>query len=59
MTIKHIKTPNRPKALQYYLKNNSEINATRVGFLKVEQGPGTAIVFNEGDRSSYYDSGNL
>ena len=46
----HIKTPNRPKALQYYLLHNNEVKATRVGFLKVEQGTGTAIVFNEGDR---------
>lgn len=51
-------TPNRPKALQQYLLNNPEIDADRIGFLKVEQGEGTAIIFNEGDRESY-DNGNL
>lgn len=44
-------TPNRPKALQEYLLNNPEIDAKRVGFLKVEQWKGTAIVFNEWDRT--------
>ena len=51
-------TPNRPKALQEYLLNNPEVKADRVGFLKVEQGKGTAIVFNEGDRTSVRDNGN-
>jgi len=39
--------PNRPKALQSKLH---DLNlCERVGFLKVEQGEGPAIVFNEGD----------
>lgn len=41
--------PNWRKALQSYLINNSEIHTQRVWFLKVEQGDGVAIVFNEGD----------
>jgi hypothetical protein len=55
----HVREPNRPKALQEYLKNSTEITATRIGFLKVEQGKGTAIVFNEGDWSNFYDSSNM
>ena len=47
-----LKAPNRPKALQYYLRNNQELNVDRVGFLKVEQGNWPAIVFNEGNWSS-------
>lgn len=45
--------PNRPKALQEFLQNHKEIwkITQRIAFLKVEQGEGPAIVFNEGNRS--------
>ena len=51
-------TPNRPKALQYYLQNtatelhvNGGLNVDRIGFLKVEKWDGPAIVYNEWDWS--------
>lgn len=43
-------TPNRPKALQNYLRNDSELQklwVNRVWFLKVATGDWPAIVFNE------------
>ena len=51
MTIK-LDAPNRPKALQEFLRSNQELNVNRVGFLKVEQGNWPAIVFNEGNWSN-------
>ena len=59
MSIEHINldAPNRPKALQEYLRTNQALNVNRVGFLKVEQGNGPAIVFNEGNWSNI-DKGN-
>lgn len=48
MTL-NLRNSNRPKALQYYLRNSQELNVDRVGFLKVEQGNWPAIVFNEGN----------
>jgi len=57
MTI-NLNAPNRPKALQSYLRNNQELNVNRVGFLKVEQGNWPAIVFNEGNRSNI-DASNI
>lgn len=46
--------PNRPKAFQSYLRNDTELKAqwvNRVWFLKVENGKWPAIVFNEWDWS--------
>lgn len=45
--------PNRPKALQSFLQKHSKIwvITQRIAFLKVEQGEGPAIVFNEGART--------
>ena len=51
MTVK-LDAPNRPKALQEFLRSNQELNVNRVGFLKVEQGNWPAIVFNEGNWSN-------
>ena len=51
MTVK-LDAPNRPKALQYYLRNSQELNVDRVGFLKVEKGNWPAVVFNEGNWSN-------
>ena len=62
MTVK-LDAPNRPKALQYYLRNSQELNVDRVGFLKVEKGNWPAVVFNEGNWSNidaaniWYESG--
>ena len=54
----NLQNPNRPKALQSYLRNNQELNVDRVGFLKVEQGNWPAIVFNEGNWSNI-DAANI
>lgn len=45
--------PNRPKSLQSFLQKNKDIwgITQRIAFLKVEQGEGPAIVFNEGNRT--------
>ena len=48
--------PNRPKALQSYLLNNTSVS--RVWFLKVEEWAWPCIVFNEWDWSPQ-DSANL
>ena len=50
--------PNWQKDLQEYLLNNEEIDSERVWFLKVEQGDGVAIVFNEWDWSAV-DGANI
>lgn len=54
----NLQNPNRPKALQSFLRNNRELNVDRVGFLKVEQGNWPAIVFNEGNWSNI-DAANI